>query len=64
MATLRVVRLVTGILVVLVGLVWLFQGVGVLPGSFMTGSTFWALVGAAAIVFGGWLIASARRRTR
>ena len=42
----------------LVGLVWLGQGVGVIPGSFMTGSAFWAVAGlvllAVAILYAAW----------
>jgi hypothetical protein len=33
--------LVVGILLVLVGGVWIFQGIGVLKGSFMTGQALW-----------------------
>ena len=51
----RYVLLVVGGLMALVGGVWLLQGVGVLPGSFMTGQTFWAVVGALILVVGGIL---------
>jgi hypothetical protein len=30
----------------LTGIVWILQGIGVLPGSFMTGQTVWAAIGA------------------
>lgn len=40
----------------LMGGVWLLQGVGVLPGSFMTGQAFWAVVGAVLLVAGGVLV--------
>ena len=30
----------------IVGAIWFLQGIRVLPGSFMTGSTFWAVGGA------------------
>ena len=52
----RYVLLVAGGLMALVGGVWLLQGVGVLPGSFMTGQTFWAVVGALMLVVGGILV--------
>jgi hypothetical protein len=29
----------------LIGAVWIFQGVGLLPGSFMTGSLKWTIIG-------------------
>jgi len=42
----------TGVLMLLVGVVWLLQGIGVLPGSFMTGQSFWATMGLILIVGG------------
>jgi hypothetical protein len=51
-------RILLAVVVGLVGLVWLGQGLGLIPGSFMTGSAFWAVVGgllvAAAGVVGWW----------
>jgi hypothetical protein len=47
-----------GALLFLAGVVWIGQGLGWITGSFMTGSTFWAVTGAvcvvAAIVLLGW----------
>lgn len=43
---------IVGGLMVLMGGTWLLQGVGILPGSFMTGQTFWAMVGAAVLIVG------------
>jgi hypothetical protein len=40
---------VIALLIALVGAVWLLQGVGVLPGSFMSGDPTWAIIGAALI---------------
>src|SRR5215468_4389655 len=34
-----------GVLLLLVGAVWFLQGINVLPGSFMSGQSFWALMG-------------------
>jgi len=34
-----------GVLMVVVGAVWTFQGLGYLKGSPMTGVSFWAIVG-------------------
>ena len=39
-------RLVTIGLLVLIGLVFLGQGVGMIEGSFMTGRSIWAAIGA------------------
>jgi hypothetical protein len=38
--------------------VWFLQGVGVLPGSFMTGQTKWAVYGGGAIVVGAGVLAT------
>ncbi len=50
-----------GVLVFLVGLIWMLQGLGILAGSPMTGVTLWAIVGPIVAIFGGWLIAGALR---
>jgi hypothetical protein len=42
-------------LAVLAGAVFFFQGIGVIPGSFMTGRGEWAVIGAA-LVAGGLAI--------
>ena len=47
----RTVRVVAVILV-LIGLVWTLQGMNVLPGSMMSGDSFWAVMGVLAIVVG------------
>jgi hypothetical protein len=52
----RVVATGLGVLLVLAGIIWLLQGLNVLPGSFMTGQSFWALVGAFCLVLGGGLL--------
>lgn len=52
----RYVLLIVGGLIALVGGVWLLQGVGFLPGSFMTGQVFWALIGAVMLLAGGMLV--------
>jgi hypothetical protein len=58
----RRTRIVLGIVIALVGLVWLGQGLGLLPGSVMSGSAFWAVVGAALTIGGGLLLVLERRR--
>ena len=52
----RYVLLILGGLMDLVGVVWLLQGLGVLPGSFMTGQPFWAVMGAILLVVGSLLV--------
>ena len=41
-----------GILLTLVGAVWIFQGAGFLKGSFMTGSSKWLLIGVVSVAIG------------
>lgn len=45
-------KILPGLPLILIGGVWLLQGVGVLPGSFMTGQWFWAAVGAVCLAAG------------
>jgi hypothetical protein len=49
-----------GTVMVLAGGVWFLQGIRIIPGSFMTGSRFWMVVGALVAIVGIVLIA--RRR--
>ncbi len=51
-----------GIVLIVVGVVWFFQGIGVLPGSFMTGQTFWAVAGFLAVLSGIALVRTWRSR--
>ena len=52
----RYVLLIVGGLMILMGGVWLLQGIGILPGSFMTGQMFWAVMGAVLLAVGGLLV--------
>jgi uncharacterized membrane protein YhhN len=53
-----IVRRVIGALLFLTGIVWIGQGTTLIQGSSMTGSTFWAAMGAVCLVAGlvllGW----------
>lgn len=42
----RIAGTVAGVLLAVAGCVWFLQGINVLPGSFMTGQTKWAVYGA------------------
>lgn len=59
----RIVLQVIAGLVTLIGVVWVLQGLNILPGSFMTGDIKWAVIGAAAIISGVGLFVWARRKT-
>ncbi len=50
--TVRIVFIVLGAIVVLVGAVWAGQGANLIPGSFMTGDRLWLLIGLVAVVLG------------
>jgi hypothetical protein len=58
----RIVSNVLGVLCLLVGCVWVLQGINILPGSFMTGQTKWAIYGGILLVAGIGLLISANRR--
>jgi hypothetical protein len=58
----RIVLNVLGALLVLFGGVWFFQGINVLPGSFMTGQIRWAVYGGIAVVAGIVVLVVANRR--
>jgi hypothetical protein len=51
-----------GLLLDLIGTIWLLQGVNILPGSFMTGQVFWAGAGIVAMIVGMGLVVLAMRR--
>ena len=55
-------RLFIAVLAALVGLVWIGQGIGLIGGSFMTGSIFWAVVGVVLVVLAVVLVVAERRR--
>ncbi len=59
----RPTRLVLALVLALVGLVWLGQGLGFIPGSFMTGDQFWAAVGAVLLGAAALVVALERRRS-
>ncbi|WP_439592242.1 hypothetical protein [Microbacterium sp.] len=58
------VLLVVGALASVIGIVWTLQGLNILGGSVMSGSSLWAVIGPIVLVMGLVLIvvAIARRR--
>ena len=48
----RVIGLVLGLLMVVVGVIWTLQGLDVIKGSSMSGQEYWAVVGPAIAGFG------------
>jgi Flp pilus assembly protein TadB len=53
-----------GVVALLVGLLWIGQGLGYLPGSFMTGSLTWFWVGLVVAALGVLLLVRSLRRRR
>jgi hypothetical protein len=48
-------------LLIIVGVIWILQGVNILPGSFMTGQIQWAYRGGIAAIIGIALLVFQRR---
>ena len=53
---------VLGIVLIAAGVIWILQGINVLPGSFMTGQIQWAYRGGVAAAAGVAVLFFARRR--
>lgn len=49
---LRKASLIVGVLMILLGGLWILQGVGILLGSIMSGQPFWSTTGAVVLVVG------------
>jgi LPXTG-motif cell wall-anchored protein len=49
-------------LLILTGAVWFLQGINILPGSFMTGQTQWAVYGGIAFLAGIGLLVFVNRK--
>ncbi len=57
----KIVLYILGVLIILAGGVWFLQGINVLPGSFMSGQSQWAVRGGLAVVLGIVLLFFASR---
>ena len=60
----RIALSVLGVMCCLTGGVWIFQGIGVLHGSFMTGEALWAWLGLLTLSAGLVFLALGRRTAR
>lgn len=58
----RITLNVVGTVMVLMGAIWFLQGINILPGSFMTGQTRWAVYGGLSVVLGVIALIRANRR--
>ena len=62
MKIVKIILDIFGALLVLMGLVWILQGVNILPGSFMTGQIQWAINGTISALIGATLLFFTNRR--
>ena len=53
----RLIAVVFGVLITLAGIVWALQGLGVIPGSFMSNNPPWIWIGGATALVGVALVA-------
>jgi hypothetical protein len=53
-----------GVVAVLLGLLWMGQGLGFVPGSFMTGARMWFWIGLLVALLGVVLLVRGLRRPR
>ena len=60
----KIILTILGVLLVILGGIWILQGISVLPGSFMTGQIRWAIYGAIAAIVGVVLIVLASKRKK
>lgn len=58
----KITLTIIGALLILAGVVWFFQGIGVLGGSMMSGQPKWEYIGGLTAVVGIVLVALAFRR--
>ena len=60
--TARTILLIVGGVAVILGGVWIGQGLNLIPGSFMTGSQTWLAIGLIVAAVGVGMLATALRR--
>jgi hypothetical protein len=58
------IRVIIGVVLVVIGGVWIAQGTGALGGSFMSGEGVWAVIGVIVGLFGVALLVGRMRERR
>lgn len=58
----RTVITAIGVAAMILGLLWIGQGAGLIPGSFMTGDRTWLAIGLVSLVAGAFAVFTARNR--
>jgi hypothetical protein len=56
MKFLRILATILSGPMLLIGIIWVLQGLNILPGSFMTGQIIWVIYGAPLALAGGGLV--------
>ena len=61
----KIVLNIVGVLLLLIGSIWFLQGINILPGSFMSGQSRWAVRGGILVFAGvaGLVWANRKRRS-
>lgn len=54
-------KAITGVIAILLGLIWIGQGLNLIHGSGMSGHGQFAVLGVVVALFGAWLLASVLR---
>jgi uncharacterized membrane protein len=57
----RTLKMVVGVVLILVGVVWTLQGLDVMGGSGMSGHAVWAVIGPIVAVIGAYLLVRGAR---
>ena len=62
MENMRIFLSILAVLLILVGVVWFLQGIGVIGGSVMTGQSQWTIIGGVSFIVGVVLLVFANRK--
>jgi uncharacterized membrane protein len=57
----RTLKMIVGVVLILVGMVWTLQGLDVMGGSGMSGHAVWAVIGPIVAVIGAYLLVRGAR---
>jgi hypothetical protein len=58
----KLILSIIGLALAFVGIIWFFQGIGLIKGSFMTDNLLWAIIGPVAVIVGVALLWYSNRR--
>jgi hypothetical protein len=61
-AEMKAITLAGAVLLMIMGGIWVLQGLSLIGGSFMVGQTRWLVIGALTMMMGALLLIFARRR--